>query len=161
MAFYDDAILAKGILIGNGVAADRLPQVARPALRPVLKAGDTPRSSLWGHLLVVFNKSPRKQESLDFAKYLIGKDVSMRYFNQNGMPPVLKTVLASPDVQNDPWMGNWSKITATGELSEYAFRSQSAQIQTIISEEIQACLTGSKTPQRTADDMASRLKAIN
>jgi multiple sugar transport system substrate-binding protein len=160
MAFYDDAILAKGILIGNGVPEARLSQLARPMVRPVLNAGDTPRSMMWGHMLVVFDKSPSKDDAVSFAKYLVGQTVSMRYFSQNGMPPVLKSVLASPEVRNDPWVSNWNIITATGELGEFDLSPQKGQLTTIVAEELQACLTGDKTPQRTADDAASRIKSV-
>jgi multiple sugar transport system substrate-binding protein len=160
MAFYDDAILAKGILIGNGIPEARLSQLARPMVRPVLNTGDTPRSMMWGHMLVVFDKSPAKDDAVAFAKHLVGQTVSMRYFSQNGMPPVLKSVLASPEVQGDPWVSNWNRITATGELGEFDLSPQKGQLTTIIAEELQACLTGDKTPQRTADDAAARLKNV-
>jgi multiple sugar transport system substrate-binding protein len=160
MAFYDDAILAKGILIGNGVAEARLSQLARPMVRPVLNAGETPRSMMWGHMLVVFDKSPSKNDAISFAKHLTGQDVSMRYFSRNGMPPVLKSVLAGSEVRGDPWMSNWSSITATGELGEFDLSPQKGQLTTIIAEELQACLTGDKTPQRAADDAASRIKSV-
>jgi multiple sugar transport system substrate-binding protein len=160
MAFYDDAVLAKGIAIGNGVPADRFSQLVRPMVRPVLKAGDKPQSMMWGHLLVAFNKSNAKDSAVSFAKHLVGKDAAMRYFNQNGMPPVLKSVLASPEVQNDPWVGNWSKITSTGTLGEFDRSPQKGQLTTILAEELQACLTGDKAPQKAADDMASRMKNV-
>ncbi|MDR1863265.1 MAG: extracellular solute-binding protein, partial [Treponema sp.] len=160
IAFYDDAILAKGILTGNGIPADRLSQLARPMVRPVLKAGDTSRSMMWGHMLVVFDKSPSKSDAVAFAKHLVSQPVSMRYFTQNGMPPVLKPVLASQEVQSDFWVSNWSKITATGELGEFDLSPQKNQLTTILVEELQACLMGDKTPQRAADDAASRLKTV-
>ncbi|QQO09620.1 ABC transporter substrate-binding protein [Breznakiella homolactica] len=160
IAFYDDAILAKGIAVGNGVPEDRLPQVARPMVRPVLNTGDKPRSMMWGHMLVVFNKSNDKDDAVSFAKHLVSKDVSMRYFSRNGMPPVLKPVIASPEVQNDYWVSNWSRITATGEIGEFDLNPQKNQLTTIIAEELQACLTGDKTPQKAADDAASRMKNV-
>ncbi|GHV92345.1 ABC transporter substrate-binding protein [Spirochaetia bacterium] len=160
VAFYDDAVLAKGIALGNGVPADKLPQLVRPMLRPVLKAGDKPQSMMWGHMLVVFNNSNAKDSAVSFAKHLVGKEVAMRYFNQNGMPPVLKSVLSSPEVQNDPWVGNWVKITATGTLGEFDRSPQKAQLTTILAEELQACLTGDKTPQKAADDFAARIKSV-
>jgi multiple sugar transport system substrate-binding protein len=160
MAFYDDAVLAKGIAIGNGVPAAQFSQKVQPMPRPVLNAGDKPRSMMWGHMLVVFNKSAAKNEALAFAKYLTGKDVSMRYFSENGMPPVLKTVLAGAEVQNDPWISSFAKITASGELGEFDLSPQKAQLTTIITEELQAVLTGSKAPQKAADDAAARMKTV-
>jgi multiple sugar transport system substrate-binding protein len=161
MAFYDDAVLAKGVAIGNGVPQDRFSQLVQPMPRPVLKAGDTARSMMWGHMLVVFNKSTVKNDAVAFAKHLTGKDVSMRYFQQNGMPPVLKPVLASPEVQNDSWISGFAKITATGELGEFDLSPQKNQLATIVVEELQAVLTGDKTAQRAADDAAARMKNVN
>jgi multiple sugar transport system substrate-binding protein len=158
MAFYDDAIMANTIAAGNGVPRERLDAVIRPMVRPVLRAGDSPRSMLWGHMLIVFNKSTVKDDTVALAKYIIGKDTAVRYYKENGMLPVLKSVLASPEIQNDTWANNWSKITATGEVGEFDFRPQINQLNTILGEELQACLTGSKTPQRAADDAATRIK---
>jgi ABC-type glycerol-3-phosphate transport system substrate-binding protein len=63
-------------------------------------------------------------------------------------------------VQNDPWVGNWSKITSTGTLGEFDRSPQKGQLTTILAEELQACLTGDKAPQKAADDMASRMKNV-
>jgi multiple sugar transport system substrate-binding protein len=109
---------------------------------------------------VVFSNSNAKDSAVSFAKHLVGKEVAMRYFSQNGMPPVLKSVLNSSEVQNDPWVGNWTKITATGTLGEFDRSPQKAQLTTILAEELQACLTGDKTPQKAADDMAARMKSV-
>jgi multiple sugar transport system substrate-binding protein len=157
MAFYDDAIMANGIAAGNGVPQERLDAVIRPMVRPVLKAGDSPRSMLWGHMLIVFNKSTVKADTVELAKYIVGKDAAIRYYKEKGMLPVLKSALASPEIQNDVWANNWSKITATGEVGEFDFRAQVNQLNTILGEELQACLTGSKTPQKAADDAATRI----
>jgi multiple sugar transport system substrate-binding protein len=160
MAFYDDAVLAKGVAVGNGVPPERFSQLVQPMQRPVLKAGDTPRSMMWGHMLVVFNKSAVQNDAVAFARHLVGQDVSMRYFNQNGMPPVLKSVIASPAVQNDPWISSFAAITTTGELGEFDLNPQKGQLSTIVVEELQAVLTGDKPPQRAADDAAARMKNV-
>jgi len=160
MAFYDDAVMANGIAIANGVPKERIPQVIRPMVRPVLKAGDTPRSMLWGHMLVIFNKSPVKNDVVELTKYILNKDVALRYYKEAGMLPVLKSVLDSPEIQNDVWAKNWSKITATGELGEFDLNPQVNQLNTIIEEELQACLVGTKTPQQAANDAASRISNV-
>jgi multiple sugar transport system substrate-binding protein len=160
MAFYDDAIMANSIAVNNGVAPERIDAVIRPMVRPVLEAGDSPRSVLWGHMLAIFNKSAVKDSSIELTKYILGKDAALRYYTNNSMLPVLKSVLALPDIQNDIWASNWSKITATGEVEEFEFRTQVNQFHTILGEEIQACLTGSKTPQRAADDAAARIRNV-
>jgi multiple sugar transport system substrate-binding protein len=160
MAFYDDAIMANRIAVNNGVAPERIDAVIRPMVRPVLEAGDIPRSVVWGFMLAVFNKSSVKDSSIGLAKYIVDKDVALRYYKEQGMLPVFKSVLALPDIQNDIWANNWSKITATGEVEEFELRPQVNQFHTILGEEIQACLTGSKTPQRAADDAAARIRNV-
>jgi multiple sugar transport system substrate-binding protein len=160
MAFYDDAVMANGIAVSNGVSRERIPQVIRPMVRPVVRAGDNPRSMLWGHMLVLFNKSTVKNDVVDFSRYILSKNVSLRYYNEAGMLPVLKSVLSSPEIQNDVWANNWSKITATGELGEFDLRPQINQLNTIIDEELQACLVGVKTPQQAANDAASRIRSV-
>lgn len=160
IAFYDDAILAKGIALGNGIAADKLDNVARPMVRPVLTKGDTPQSMMWGHMLVMFDKSTEKETAADFARHLVGPEVALRYFESNGMPPVLKSVLASQEVQSDPWLNNWNKITATGRLGEFDLSPSKGQLTTILTEELQATLVGSKTPAAAVKSAADRIASV-
>ena len=108
----------------------------------------------------MFSKSAGKNEATAFAKHLVGKDVSMRYFSQNGMPPVLKPVIAGAEVQNDPWISSFARITASGELGEFDLSPQKGQLTTVITEELQAVLTGAKAPQKAADDAAARMKSV-
>lgn len=87
MAFYDDAVVAKGQAVSNGVAPEDVVNVCSAMPRPVLNAGDQPQSTMWGHMLVIFDKSEYKEQAADLALTLVSDDVAMDYFTNNGMPP--------------------------------------------------------------------------
>ena len=159
VAFYDDAIMAEGICESNGVAAADLEKTIQPMLRPVLKEGDKPTSSMWGHMLVIFDKSQDKEEAAEFIKHIVSEEQSLNYFDQSGMLPVMNSAISNEKVTSDPWSGKWSEITATGRDSELKGYSQNAELSTIMSEEIQAVIVGQKTPEAAAKAMQTRLEA--
>ena len=53
-AFYDDAVVANVQAVNNGVDPDEVVNVCSAMVRPVLKDGDKPQSTMWGHMLVTF-----------------------------------------------------------------------------------------------------------
>ncbi len=159
VAFYDDAIMARSICASNGVAAENLDKTIQPMLRPVLKEGDKPTSTMWGHLLVVFKKSGDKAKAAEFVKYLVSKDVSLNYFKESSMLPVMNEALSDELVTSNPWAAQWSNITATGAENELKFYPQNAELTTIISEEVQAVVVGEKTPEDAAKSMKTRIDA--
>ncbi len=160
MAFYDDAVLAKGVAVGNGVDPAKVNEVCKPMLRPVVKAGDVPQSVMWGHMLVIFKKSAFQQQAADFAKHLISEEESLKYFTNNGMPPVLKSVLDSDTIKNDAYANAFMEITKTGRLEETALNPKNSEIKTIITEEFQAALLKDKDTQKALDDAAARIAAV-
>jgi multiple sugar transport system substrate-binding protein len=159
VAFYDDAVVAKGTAVSNGVAPDQVTNVCSAMMRPVVNAGDTPQSYMWGHMLVVFEGSELKEQAADFAKYLVGDQVAPKYFERNGMPPVLKAITETPAVQNDPYVKGFLDATATSRLEETAMMANGSEINTIITEELQAALLGSKDAATAMADAASRIEA--
>lgn len=58
VAFYDDAVVAKGQAVSNGVAPEDVVNVCSAMERPVLQEGDAPQSTMWGHMLVCFKAAP-------------------------------------------------------------------------------------------------------
>ena len=68
VAFYDDAVVAKGQAVNNGVAPEDVVKVCSAMERPVLNAGDEPQSTMWGHMLVVFKDSEYKEQAAELAK---------------------------------------------------------------------------------------------
>jgi multiple sugar transport system substrate-binding protein len=158
VAFYDDAILAKGIAKSNGVAEEKLNDTIQPMPRPVLKAGDKPQSTLWGHQLVIFKSAKDKAMAGDFIKYLIGKDTSLKYFDATGSVPVIKSAINDDKVKNNKWSSEWLKITETGKKAETQKYENDSQLSTIVTEEIQNTLLGTKTPKKALEDAQNRLQ---
>lgn len=159
VGFYDDAIMAKGIAISNGVDPAKADAVIQPMLRPVLNEGDTPTSTMWGHLLVIFGKSANQKEAAEFLKHVISEEQSLIYFKSSGMLPVINAAINNEAVVNDAWASKWSEITATGRTNPLTLLPQNAELTTIISEEVQAVIVGSKTPEEAAESMKIRLES--
>ncbi|MDR2750064.1 MAG: sugar ABC transporter substrate-binding protein [Clostridiales bacterium] len=160
VAFYDDAVVAKGTAVNNGVDPASVAEVCSAIPRPVLKAGDQPQSTMWGHMLVIFDKSKVKEQAAEFAKHLVSEEVAMNYFNNNGMPPTLKSVVSSPAVQNDAYVKGFLEATKSARLEETATLATGGEIKTIITEELQAALLGSKSAKQAVDDMAARIGSL-
>lgn len=160
VAFYDDAVIAKGQAVNNGVAPEDVVKVCSAMERPVLKAGDTPQSTMWGHMLVVFKNSEYKEQAAELAKTLISNEVALDYFTNNGMPPVTKEAAALEEVTNDPYLKGFMNSTATARLEETARMTNASEVKTIITEELQYALLGQKTAEQAVADMAARLEAI-
>jgi multiple sugar transport system substrate-binding protein len=162
VAFYHDAIMAEGIAATNEVPASELAETIKPMLLPVQKVGDTPQSSLWGHLLLISKNTKNKVKAAEFIKHIIGDELSLAYWKKTGMLPVINSAMANSEVQNDPWSSAWIEITKGGKMSELNAYSQANEMTNIIAEELQAALIGSKTSQKALDDAKVRIEnAIN
>ena len=86
VAFYDDAVVAKGQAVSNGVAPEDVVKVCSAMERPVLKEGDKPQSTMWGHMLVIFKDSQYKEAAAELAKTLV---LSLIHIFSVGRYPVL------------------------------------------------------------------------
>lgn len=160
VAFYDDAVVAKGQAVSNGVAPEDVVKVCSAMPRPVLKAGDAPQSTMWGHMLVTFENSEYKQQAGDFAKTLVSDEIALDYFENNGMPPVTKSAASLDEVKNDAYLTGFIQATATARLEETARMTNASEVKTIITEELQYALLGQKTAEQAAADMSARLAAL-
>lgn len=160
IAFYDDAVVAKGQVVNNGVDPDDVSNVCSAMARPVLNEGDAPQSTMWGHMLVIFDKSEFKAQAAELAKVLVSDDVAMEYFTNNGMPPVTKSLASSEEVQNDPYINGFIESTKTASLEETARMINASAVKTILTEELQAALLGQKDAAQAIADMQARLEAI-
>ena len=160
VAFYDDAVVAKGQAVNNGVAPEDVVKVCSAMSRPVLNAGDQPQSTMWGHMLVTFKNSAYQQEAAELAKTLVSDEVAMDYFVNNGMPPVTKSMAAKDEVKSDAYLNGFLQATATARLEETARMTNASEIKTILTEELQYALLGQKTAEQAAADMAARLSAL-
>lgn len=75
------------------------------------------------------------------------------------MLPSTKSVLNSNEVKNDYWSNSWTPILDGGRLAETAGQNYSAY-NSIIVENLQAVLSGSKTSEKAAADMVSRIENL-
>ena len=160
VAFYDDAVLAKGQAVSNGVDPDEVVNVCSAMNRPVLNEGDQPQSTMWGHMLVVFKDSEYKEQAAELAQTLVSDEVAMDYFTNNGMPPVTKSAAALDEVKNDAYLNGFLESTSTARLDETARLTNASEIKSIITEELQYALLGQKTAEQAVSDMAARLEAL-
>ena len=160
MAFYDDAVVAKGQVVSSGVSPEEVVNVCSAMPRPVLNAGDQPQSTMWGHMLVIFNASKNKDSAADFAKYLVSDGIALEYFEKNGMPPVTKSAAASDVVKNDSYLNGFLESTVTAKLDETAWMTNANEIKSIITEELQAALVGQKTAENAVAAMKSRINSL-
>lgn len=160
VAFYDDAVVAKGQAVGNGVAPEDVVNVCSAMERPVLKEGDAPQSTMWGHMLVIFKDSEYKEAAAELAKTLVSDEIALDYFTNNGMPPVTKSAAESEEVKNDAYLNGFLKSTETARLEETARMANANEIKTIITEELQFALLGQKDAEQAVADMAARMKAL-
>lgn len=160
VAFYDDAVVAKGQAVNNGVAPEDVVKVCSAMERPVLNAGDEPQSTMWGHMLVVFKNSEYKEQAAELAKTLVSNEVALDYFTNNGMPPVTKEAAKLDEVTGDAYLSGFMNSTATARLEETARLTNASEIKSIITEELQYALLNQKTAEQAVADMAARLEAI-
>lgn len=154
VAFYDDALMSKGAIYNE--KAGTIEEQAKPMVRPVLTAGDKPQASGWGHLLVIINRSPKKEEAKAFIENLLSKDVALNYFDVTGNLPSKNSVLAESKVTSDYWTKSWTPVLAGGRLAETAGPKYSAYNQVML-DQIQAVLSGTKTPSEGAKAMKTAL----
>jgi multiple sugar transport system substrate-binding protein len=160
MAFYDDAVVAKGQAVNNGVKPEDVVKVCSAMKRPVLKSGDESQSTMWGHMLVIFNSSSHKAASADFAKTLVSDDIALEYFEKNGMPPVTKSAGELDEVKNDAYLRGFMEATASAKLEETARLQNASEIKAIMTEELQAALLGQKTASDAVSSMKSRISSL-
>lgn len=160
VAFYDDAVVAKGQAVSNGVSPDDVVKVCSAMERPVLKEGDQPQSTMWGHMLVIFKDSEHKEAATELAKTLVSDEIAMDYFKNNGMPPVTKSAMEKDEVKNDAYLNGFIKSTATARLEETARMTNASEVESIVTEELQYALLGQKSAEQAVADMAARLNSL-
>ena len=159
MAFYDDAVVAKGQAVNNGVKPEDVVKVCSAMKRPVKESGDE-SSTMWGHMLVIFSSSNHKEAAGEFAKSLVSDDIALEYFEKNGMPPVTKSAAELDEVKNDAYLKGFMESTASAKLEETARLSNASEIKSIMTEELQAALLGQKTAEDAVASMKTRISSL-
>lgn len=150
VAFYDDAVVAKGIVTAD-TPIENLGELIVSVPRPVLNEGDEPQSLLWGHLVVVFD-SPNADAAAQWAQFLTSDPATtVDYFEKMALPPTNETALQSDVVKNDAYMSEWAaKVTATARMNPFWPYVESARMESILAEQAQAYLLGSEASAATA-----------
>jgi multiple sugar transport system substrate-binding protein len=160
--FYIDAPQARTFarsFSGKGEAADAF---VLPIPTPVLKAGDTPRSIQWGHLVCAF-KGPAMEGAgspgVKWLEYLLSDAVQGGFAPALSALPVTKSAQKLPVVQNDPFFKAWAQATGVPLTNEIGIWSNGPELSTILSEEVQAALLGQKTSDAAVASMQTRMEA--
>ena len=154
-AFYDDAIVVKGI-VTKDTPIENLADLIVSVPRPVLSEGDDPQSLLWGHIVVVFD-GENSDVAAQWAQHLTSDpDTVMTYFDELSLPPTTAGALDSSVVKNDEFISNWSNnVTATSRTNPFWPYAESARMEAILDEQIQAYLIGSVGSAQEALDAAN------
>lgn len=156
-AIYDDAIVGKAAVTKDSPVPD-LAAKLDPLARPVLKAGDDPRSLLWGHVVVVID-GEGSDTAADFAQWITSDpETTIGYFEDLSLPPTTQEALKSDVVQGDAYTTTFTeRITATATPSPFWRFPQYAQMESAVAEQVQAVLVGGTSP---ADAMAAAGRAV-
>lgn len=159
--YYQDAPLARGFARSNSGKGTEFDVNVWAMATPVLKAGDKPQSFAWGHLLTMFpqgTKIDAQSPQARLASFLALNDANqIAYFKDQGLFPVTQTALAQ--LSSDPYVTAWTKAANTAERDEISMWSNSADLTTIVGEEVQGALLGQKTAQAAIESMGKRLEA--
>jgi multiple sugar transport system substrate-binding protein len=158
-AFYDDAIVAKGILSKQAKDPNFMSNVV-PIPRPT-HGGGKPVSRLWGHVIIVF-AGDDASAATGFAKYATSDQATvLQYFKDVALPPTTTAALASDDVKNDEWVSTWeNEVTVTATPDPFWPFAQFAQIETELAKQVQAVLIGQAKPQAAMTAAANTIKPL-
>lgn len=145
-AMYDDAVVAKGILL-SATPDKNFESKLEPVARPVVNDGDDPRAMLWGHIVVVVDDEAG-DTAAEFTQWLTSDEATViDYFTEFALPPTTEAALASEEVGSDTFVSTFSeRITATATPSKFSVFPQYAQMEAVLAEQVQAALVGDASP---------------
>jgi multiple sugar transport system substrate-binding protein len=161
-AFYLDAPQSRTFLRSfSGKGADFDVNI-KPMQVPSLKAGNTPVSIQWAHLIISFAQSnpPTKDDAnMQFVSWL-GDDAVETQFpvEQSALPGTLSG-RANPIVANDAYLTAWAKNNTHPLRNEVGIWGNGGELTDILAEEVQAALLGQKSADDAISEMATRMKA--
>lgn len=159
---YDDAPVGRAGVIADSPDSDFSDKLL-PASRPVLRSGDTPRALAWGHVIGVVDDAAADSAG-QFAQWVTSDEATVvSYFESLGLPPTTEAGLAAESITSDEFTAKFSEsITATASPSPFWVFPQYGQIDTIISEQIQAVLIGKSSPAEAMSEAGKQAnKVIN
>lgn len=143
---------------GRGEAADAF---TLPMRTPVLKAGDTPHSVQWGHLVAAF-KGPATASAdapgVRWLNYLVSDATQGSFPPALSALPVTKAAQMLPAVRNDPFFTAWNDASGVPLMNEIGIWPNAPELSSILSEEVQAALLGQKAPDAAIAAMHARME---
>lgn len=158
--FYNDAPLARGFGRTNSGLAREFDQFIRPIPTPVIRKGDPPQSFAWGHLLALVKGDKlitKASPQVALAQHLaLNEANALSYFYDQGLFPVTQSALSR--LAGDAYVTEWLKGAINSRRDETSNWSKSADLLTIIGEEVQAALLGQKQPKSAIQSMSRRLE---
>ncbi|UWU17832.1 extracellular solute-binding protein (plasmid) [Rhizobium sullae] len=161
-AFYLDAPQSRTFLrsfSGQGPAFDAN---IKPMQVPVVKAGDTPVSIQWAHLIISFaqNSPPTKEDAnMQFIAYLGDDAVETQFPVEQSALPGTKSARANPVVASDAYLSAWAKNNTHPRRNEVGIWSNGGELTDILAQEVQAALLGQKSADEAISSMSTRMKA--
>lgn len=161
-AFYLDAPQSRAFLrsfSGQGKAFD---VNVKPMQVPSLKAGDTPVSIQWAHLIIAFAQSnpPTKEDAnMMFAEYLGDDAVETQFPVEQSALPGTISARANPVVADDVYLTAWAKNNTHPLRNEVGIWSNGGELTDILAQEVQAALLAQKSPEEAITSMGERMKA--
>ncbi|WP_188052290.1 extracellular solute-binding protein [Aureimonas fodinaquatilis] len=158
--FYEDAIVARS----NAIAVSGNPDFGRkvvPVPRPGLKAGDRPRSSLWGNVMTVIDDDGAAN-GVELATYLTANtDTSVALYNGIGLPPATEAGLKLPEIAEDEYTSIWSnQITAYADIKPFGRFPQVLRLEGLVGEAVQRILLGGIPAKEALEQCASEVRNI-
>jgi multiple sugar transport system substrate-binding protein len=157
-AIYDDAIVAKGILLADSSDPD-FESKLQPMARPVTAAASTPVHAFWGHAIAVLG-GEGSATAAQLASYLTSDPAATDpLFSELALPPTTTTALESSAVQQDEYTTTWTElITSSASMNPMWQFQRAAQMDSILAEQVQAILIGQASP---ADGLATAAEEMN
>lgn len=161
-AFYIDAPQGRQFIrtfSGRGEAADAF---TLPMRTPVRTAGLVPNSIAWGHLAVLFQGAATQgpdSPGARWIRYLISDQVQTSFPIALSALPATRTGRAAPAIAQDPYFTAWAAATGTPLNGDLGIHSNAPELNTILSEELQAALLGQKPARAALTAMRTRMEA--
>jgi multiple sugar transport system substrate-binding protein len=159
-AIYDDAPVGKAGVVQSSPDKQLASKMSSMS-RPVLAKGDTPVEVLWGHLVTVVD-GDGADTAAQFAQWLTSDEKqTLDYFSKLGLPPTTTKALASKTVAADTFVSDFTKRVTVNATAEPLWKfPQYGQMETEISNQVQAVLIGKSSPKdamKAAGDAVQKL----
>lgn len=159
-AMYDDAPVGRASVVADSPDKE-LGSKLLPGARPVVSAGDDSHALAWGHVVAVV-KGDEAGTAAEFAQWITSdEETVVSYFDALGLPPTTEAGLKAGSVAADTFMAKFTEqITATATPSPFWVYPQYGQIDTAISEQVQAVLVGKASPAEAMAAARDRVTSL-